>query len=135
MAPATLSVPEERAVRSLYRQAGAFNVALFNFAVSYVADHPDLEVGFTLGAAEIQAFYLASPEWQAEVDSDDFRGAGSFIRYHLEREIALQAWGEAGQFQQGRDGDVQLQRALELLRGVGSTEALLERAAPQEVGG
>lgn len=135
VAPATLSVTEERAVRSLYRQAGAFNVALFNFSVSYVADHPDLQIGFTLGAADIQAFYRASPEWQAEVDYDDFRAAGPFIRYHLEREIALQAWGEAGQFQQGQSGDVQLMRALELLRGVGSTEALLERGAPREVGG
>jgi hypothetical protein len=122
-------------VRGLYQQGGAFTSALFNFAVRYVADHPDLRVGFDLSAQDLQAFYLASPEWEFDVDRDDFRGAEPFIRYHLEREIALQAWGEDGQFQQGRDDDLQLQRALELLRGVGSTEALLERAGSPEGGG
>ncbi len=132
VAPETLSVVEERAVRGLYQQYGRFNVALFNFAVRYVADHEDLQVGFVLSDADLRAFYVALPEWDVAVDRDDFRGAEPFVRYQMEREIALQAWGEAAQFQQSLDADLQLRRAIELLRGVDRAEALLERVTAQD---
>ena len=127
VAPETLSVAEEQAVRGVYQQYGRFNVALFNFAVRYVADHEGLVVGFVLIDADLRAFYVGLPEWDVAVDRDDFRAAEPFVRYQMEREIALQAWGEAAQFQQSRDADLQLRRAIELLRGADSAEALLER--------
>lgn len=127
--PETLSVSEEAAVRGIYQQAGAFNVALFNFAVRYVGEHPGLGSDFTLQDDDLRAFYRALPEWSVTVDRDDFRAATRFVRYHLEREIALQAWGEQGQFLRDTETDRQLARALELLRGVESTEDLLGAAA------
>jgi carboxyl-terminal processing protease len=133
--PLVLSPGEERAVRGLYRQAGRFNIALFNFAVRYVADHPDLDLGFELSAADLDAFYRALREWEVEVSDADFRGAESFVRYHLEGEIALQAWGEAGEFRQRLDDDLQLQRAVELLRGVDTAEELLASLGSREVAG
>jgi carboxyl-terminal processing protease len=130
--PETLSVSEEAAVRAIYQQAGAFNVALFNFAVRYVGEHPGLDRDFTLGENDLQAFYRALPEWSVTVDRDDFRMASRFVRYHLEREIALQAWGEQGQFLRDIAADRQLARALELLAGVESTQELLRRAASDD---
>ncbi len=127
--PETLSVSEEAAVRAIYQQAGAFNSALFNFAVRYVGEHPGLERDFTLQDDDLRAFYRALPEWSVTVDRDDFQTATRFVRFHLEREIALQAWGEPGQFLRGSEADRQLARALELLRGVESTEELFRRAA------
>lgn len=127
--PETLSVEEEGAVRRLYQAAGAFNEALFNYAVRYVREHPQLEVGFELSDAELNAFFRALPEWDVSVDRDDFRGAGRFIRYQLEREVALQAWGDRGQFLQELRHDQQLSAALDLLRGSTSPEEVIERAA------
>jgi len=131
--PETLAPAEEAAVRAIYQQAGAFNVALFNFAVRYVGEHPDLEEGFTLGDGDLRGFYRALPEWDVTVDRDDFRAATRFVRYQLEREIALQAWGERGQFLRESVSDRQLSRALDLLRDVASTDELLRRATAEEV--
>lgn len=125
VAPETLSPSEQGAVRRLYQQAGAFSVALFNYAVRYVRDHPDVEIGFELAEDDLSAFYRALPEWDLTVDRDDFRGARRFIRYHLEREIALQAWGERGQFLQELRNDRQVAVALDLLRRSASPDELL----------
>ncbi len=124
--PVTLSSEEAAAVFRVYRRAGAFTVALFNFAVAYVQEHPDLEPGFSVSAADLDAFYAALPTWDASVDREDFDAASRFVRYHLEREIALQAWGDLGQFQQSRKFDNQLAVALDLLREARSPAELLE---------
>ena len=61
-----------------------------------------------------------------EGDRDAFVAGSRFIRYHLEREIALQAWGEKGVFQQTRKYDEQLESALDLLRDVRVQRDLIE---------
>ena len=126
VAPTTLSAEEVRAAQGLFTRGGAFSIALFSFAVSYVREHPDLEPGFDVAGSDLNDFYEMLPDFEAAVDRDDFTGARRYVRYHLEKEIALQAWGEAGQFEQLRRHDRQLERALELLRGVQSSEALLK---------
>jgi carboxyl-terminal processing protease len=130
--PETLSTREVEGVRELFRLAGAFSTALFNFAVEYVPAHSDLRPGFSLSDAELDALYAALPRWNAEVDRGDFDDAERYVRYHLEREIALQAWGDAGQFEQSRRHDVQLQRAIDVLEGVRLPEELVraDRAEP-----
>lgn len=127
--PEVLTEQEELAVRSVFRQAGAFNSAMFNYAVRYVQEHPGLQPGFELGDEDLAEFYRALPEWDVQVDRDDYRQARRFIAYQLEREIALQAWGDRGAFLQERRHDRALDRALELLRGAPSQEALLEQVA------
>ncbi len=127
--PDTLSDAEEDAVRRIYREAGRFNVALFNFAVRFVREHPDLAVGFRMADADLDAFYRALPEWDIDVDRDDFRDARRFVEYQLEREIALQAWGERGEFLQTWRYDRPLGRSLDLLRQAGTTGELLTLAA------
>ncbi|MEQ9398552.1 MAG: S41 family peptidase [Longimicrobiales bacterium] len=123
--PTTLTEDEEQAVRSLYRLAGRFNVALFNFAVRFVQGHPELEPGFRLTDADLSAFYRALPEWDVRVDRDDFRASRRFIEYQLEREIALQAWGEEGQFLQMMRFDAPLGEAVTLLRDAATPADLL----------
>jgi carboxyl-terminal processing protease len=130
--PETLNGAEEAAVRVLLQQAGAFYVALFNFSVRYVQEHPDLELGFELSERDMSAFYRALPEWDVTVDRDDFRRGARFVRFQLEREMALQAWGDQGEFLQGRPFDRQLNRALELLAGSSTPEEMLQAAASME---
>lgn len=119
--PTTLTEAEVDAVQALFRQGGAFSVALFDFAVEYVAANPTLQRGFTLSDADLRRFYGTLPGF----DADAYAEASRFVRYHLEREISLQAWGELGQFEQMQRYDRQLDRALELLRGVDSAGDLI----------
>jgi len=130
--PETLSPREVDAVQDLFARAGGFSLALFNFAVDYVADHPDLDPSFSVSAADLDAFFASLEDFDATVDRDEFEQAERFVRYHLEGEIALQAWGEAGQFRKLRSRDRQLQRALDLLTAADSPDGLIEVLARQE---
>jgi len=123
--PDTLTDDEEAAVRQIYRQAGAFNVALFNHAVRYVQAHPSLRPGFRLSDEEMRAFYGSLPEQGIEAGLETLRRADRFIRYRLEQEIALQAWGDRGAFTESRPYDRALQSAEELLRHAPTPEALI----------
>jgi carboxyl-terminal processing protease len=122
--PETLTPEEVESVRNLIPRIGRLYLAIFNFAVEYVRSHPSLEVGFEVSDADLDRLFAALPQWEAEVSRDDFDRSRRFIRYQLEREIASQAWGDDGEFLQMRGYDRQLERALELLAGVDSTEEL-----------
>ena len=124
--PETLSAEETEAVGRVFRQAGAFNVALFNYAVSYIRDHPELEIGYTLSDEDLGMFFEMLRESAAEIDEAAFITGARFVRYHLEREIALQAWGDSGVFEQSRKYDEELAAALELLHGVSTQDDLIE---------
>jgi len=124
--PETLSSSESEAVFRVFQRAGAFNVALFNYAVSFLSEHPDLEPGFSLSSADLDGFFSVLPEWDAVVDRPDFDASTRFITYRLEREIALQAWGDAAEFTQSMRLDGQLNAALELLSGIRTPAGLIE---------
>ncbi len=135
--PDTLTSSGSLAVRALYRRAGQFTTTLFNFAVEYIQARPDLALDFVLSDADVAAFRAALMEdgvtAQAArdigLDEDALLDrADRYIRYHLEREIALQAFGESGEFLRTLPGDLQLQRALELLRESETPELLLRNA-------
>lgn len=130
-APETLSPTELEGVRGLFPRFGRVTVAMFNFAVEYVRQHPDLRPGFTLSGGDLETFFESLPE-DAGVRRADFDRANRFVRYHLEREIALQAWGDSGQFIQSEKYDRQLQKALELLAGVNTPDQLLEAVRTAE---
>ena len=136
--PDTLSSREQNAVQRLFRSAGAFSTALFNHAVAYVQDHPDLESGFDLPAADLDRFYrFLVDENEVTLTPEDFATAVRFMTHQLEREIALQAWGDEGAFRQIRSTDTQLSRAIELLERADTPEAVFRVAAdlvPEEKG-
>jgi carboxyl-terminal processing protease len=125
VSPETLSPREVAGVEGLFRRQGGFSVALFNFAVEYVREHPDLSLGFEVSTRDLQAFFELLPEFGAPIERADFDAGERFVRYHLEREIALQAWGDEGQFEQLRDRDRQLERAIEILTGVQTPDQLI----------
>lgn len=126
VSPETLSPAEVEAVRGLFTRAGAFQLALFNYAVAYVAERPDLEVGFSVDQSDVDDFHASLPDIdQGSFDRGDFDAAERFVRYHLEREIALQAWGDLGQFRQQWRMDRQLLEAVELLQAADSQASLI----------
>ena len=135
ISPETLTPREVEGVQGLFTRAGGFSLALFNFAVGYVAERPDLQPGFTVSDADLDAFYRMLPDFGAMVEREDFDNADRFVRYHLEQEISLQAWGDAGQFEQLRRHDLQLARALELLMPADSPGELIEGVESAEPDG
>ncbi|HEX9885458.1 MAG TPA: S41 family peptidase, partial [Longimicrobiales bacterium] len=122
--PDTLTLREQQAVRVLFRQAGALSLAIFDFAAGYIGEHPGLSREFAVDGALVADFRRFLQTRDLTVDGEAFRDGERFLRYRLEREIALQAWGERGEFERLMDEDVQLQRALALLDGAASPEAL-----------
>jgi carboxyl-terminal processing protease len=132
VSPETLKGREVGGVQGLFSRQGGFSNAVFSFAVSYVRDHPDLEVEFSLSRSDLDAVYESLPGFGAPIDRSDYDAAERFVRYHLEREIALQAWDDAGEFAQLKQYDRQLKRALEILSGVETPEQLLAAIAVAE---
>jgi carboxyl-terminal processing protease len=126
--PDTLTSDESEAVRTLYRGAGTFNVALFDFAVKYLQEHPQLEPGFQLTPTEMGGFYESLVEQGLEVEREVFDATGRYVLYHVGREIALQKWGDEGQFRQVMARDLQLRRAMELLEEADTPRGLFTLA-------
>lgn len=134
--PETLGASESNGVLRLFRSGGGFSVSLFNYAVEYVAEHPSLGVGFSVTETDVAEFYEVLGNNADAIAIRDFAAAERFVRYHMEREIALQAWGDAGEFRQLRGHDRQLSRAIELLRAADTPMDLIALAAdaqPDEI--
>ena len=131
--PDTMSSREQAAVRRLFRLGSVFSTASFDHAVSYVQSHPDLERGFALPAADLDRFYRTLiDEHEVELEESDFVTAVRWVRYQLELQIALQAWGEEGAFLHTRADDGQLIDAIEILNRADTPEALFSLAAAAE---
>jgi carboxyl-terminal processing protease len=130
--PETLSPDEVEGVQNVFPRFGRFAQAMFNIANEYVREHPALEVGFSLSDDDLDRLFESLPEWEVDVTRADYDRSRRFIRYQLESEIALQAWGEDGEFLQLRHYDRQLDRAVELLSGAGTTADLLAAARSGE---
>lgn len=129
----TLTSREQNAVQELDRSGGSFPTARFNFAVRYLQTHPNLEPDFRLAPQDLTAFRDLLAEANVTLSDSAFQQLGRFIRYQLEREIALQKWGEMGEFRRMMDHDRALQRALTLFQASTSTQELLELAGREDL--
>jgi len=126
--PDTLSEEEGRGVRRLFQLGGAFETAIFNYAVDYLRDHPELDPGFSLHDPDLEAFYERLPSSDVSLERESFERAKRFVRYRLEEEIATQKWGQEGAFRRTAEVDRPLRRAIELLSGASSSVALFRAA-------
>jgi carboxyl-terminal processing protease len=132
----TLSSEEQRAVRALFTEAGRYNAGVFNYAVSYLRERGDPGVpgqvpDFQVGGPELAELFQALQDREFSVGEETWQRAERFVQLQLESEIALQGWGELGQFLRRLPTDQPLQRALERLRDASSVQALLEVPAAQ----
>ena len=129
----TLTLQEQEAVRELDRSGGSFPTAVFNFAVRYLQDRPNLEPDFRIGSGDLTRFRGILAESGVTLSDSAFQRLQRFIRYQLEREIALRKWGEIGEFRRMMDTDRAVQRALTLLRRSESTAELLALATREDL--
>jgi carboxyl-terminal processing protease len=128
----TLTEAEQTAIRELDRSGGIFLTTVFNFAVRYLQEHPDPEPDFRVEQTDLDSFRELLRESEVTLSQGAFQRLERFIRFHLEREIALQAWGEAGEFRRKLASDNAVLRALGLLREAADTGELLQMAAQAE---
>jgi len=129
----TLTTREREAVLELDRSGGSFATAVFNFSVRYLQSGSNPSRDFRLGADDLASFQRFLEESDVRLNPSAFQRLERFIRFQLEREIALQVWGEAGEFRQMLSSDRVVQRALTLLRETSNTGELLERAAQADL--
>ncbi len=132
VSPEALSFPEGVAVYNLFTLGSRFATRLFDYAVSYVREHPTLQPGFEVSDEELDGFFATLPDAPVGVSRDVLVGARRHVRYRLEREIALQVGGDAGRFEQSRKHDRQLAVAVELLRSAASPVDLIEQVGAKE---
>lgn len=125
----TLTTSEQTAVRALYRQAGAFESAAFEFAVRLIQERPGLTPDFRITDLDLDRLYQGlSDTMKTEIPRDAFEKASRWVRYDLERKVARQKWGESAEFQRTMPYDLQLKAALDLLRKADSPTALFQSA-------
>ena len=123
----TLTTLEAQAVRTLFRQGGSYTQALFDFAVEFQGERPDLDEEFELRPSDLERFRGRLEAAGIDITPQVFDDARRFIETQLEREIALQAFGDAAVFRRVWRDDRVLVRALEQLETARATRDLLTR--------
>jgi carboxyl-terminal processing protease len=102
---------------------------LFDYAVRFVAAHPDLKRGFSVGDDVFKDFraFLASRNFKYEADALDASRKGLELR--LRSQIGRVKWGAEDESRILVEGDVQVQKALTLFDEAAKLAAagLLER--------
>lgn len=129
--PDTVTGDERQAVRELMRTGSTFWETLFNFAVRYVQQNPNVPRGFRVTEAVRREFHEALRQAGVEVGWEVVSRAGRFLDYYLEKEIAGHKWGSEEEFLHGLRNDRQVQEAVRLLQGARSPQALFTLAAQQ----
>jgi len=123
----TLSSIEEEAVQGILRSMGSFTASLFNYAIKYIQDNPNLLGVVQLKDSELNLFYEnLLKDSESRLERSTLESGRRFIKYQLEREIALRAWGPEGAFEQTWSTDSQILRALEVLERAKSPEQLVK---------
>ena len=130
--PDTLTDAEEAAVLRLWRQARGFSNALFEFAVLYIQERPNLPPGSAIGDADLARFRQHLAERGVDAEAAALERAERFIRFQLEREIALRRAGAEGEFLRLMTADRALARAVELLARARSQQDLFDLVAAEE---
>ena len=134
MLPDTLTEAEETAFLRLSQQASRFSNALFEFVVLYIQERPDPTPGFSIADADIARFQEHLAETGIEMETSVLEEARRYIRFQLEREIALRRAGVEGEFLRLIAADPPLARAVELLEEARSQQDLFDLALAEGPG-
>jgi carboxyl-terminal processing protease len=87
---------------------------MFDFAVRYVAAHPDLKPGFVVGDQGIKEFQEFLTSRKFKYDAEAFEGSRKGIDLRLRSQIGRVKWGAETESKILVEGDVQVKKALTL---------------------
>lgn len=87
---------------------------IFDFAVAYVNDHPEIERGFRIDDPVLKSFQEFLRGREFELDVDEFAESEDSIRLRLNAQIARVKWDQIEEALVLAESDPQIQRALGL---------------------
>ncbi len=126
--PDTLTTREQLFRSTIVTSGVSLTDAAFRFGVRWSQDRPDLRSDFQVTPAMRRAFFEQLRETGVEVDRELYEEASGFVDFLLGREIANAAFGETARLRFSLGRDLQVGRALALLRSADSPEALFALA-------
>jgi carboxyl-terminal processing protease len=129
--PDTLTTAEQAFSAAAGKAAAKFNDATFKYAIDYVRTHPNLAQSFTVSDAMLEEFFGRLKDAGVPVTHEQYMGASRIIRRQLGFEIAYSKWGSAIAAQRANADDAVVRKAVELLRGAPSPQALFRAAEAQ----
>ncbi len=133
--PDTLTVEEQRAVRAIFQEAGTYTTGLFNFAVTYLQENEGTGETFQVTDEDLEVFYQKLRDGGFGIERTEWEAAARFTRLQLESQIALQGWGDEGEFARRMSYDLPLQRSIELLRQADDPLTLFALSGDEITGG
>ncbi len=105
---------------------------LFDYAVRYVASHPDLKPGFVVGDDGIKDFQTVPRLAQLQVRAEAFEGSRKGIELRLRSQIGRVKWGAEAESKILIEGDTQVQKALTLFDEAAKLAAAGRARAPRQ---
>ena len=95
----------------------------FDYAVRYVATHPDLKQGFVFGDAGVKDFQAFLTSRNVTYPADEFEKSRKGIERRLRSQIGRVKWGAETESKILIEGDTQVQKALTLFDEAAKLEA------------
>jgi carboxyl-terminal processing protease len=131
--PDTL-VPEERVLYQALMQKNPtkFFETRFAFAVRYNEEHPQLQPGFEVTDAMLDAFYTALADAGLTVEREVYDAGRRWVAMHLGYELTISRWGAAEAKKRQNGDDSQVRTAIELLHRADSPASLFAAAEAYE---
>ncbi|MFO7892541.1 MAG: S41 family peptidase [Longimicrobiales bacterium] len=120
----TLTTAEQVLSRAVQDNVALFNNVLYEYAVEYTHDHPDLEPGFPVTESMIEAFRTRLAEAGVEIDRQVFHDASPLLTRRLANEISVAAFSREEGWKRLTENDLEIRTAVELLNASASTEQL-----------
>jgi len=103
---------------------------IFDFAVTYAGNHPDLKPDFRLGDEDYEEFLAFLPDKDFDSAEDELREHRDIIQMRVQAQIARIVWDAVEESRVIAELDPQIQRALELFP---EAEKLSRRAVDGEL--
>jgi carboxyl-terminal processing protease len=102
---------------------------VFEYAVTYVATHPDISADFDADPAFFDKFEEFLAQKQFEYTKEDMDEGRDFVEVMLRAEIARKVWGDEAAYRISMERDSQLQKTVDLINGTKTLADLFTLAA------
>lgn len=130
----TLTATERAFVAALGSKIPAYRDVLTSFALEMKERGTITSEGFQVTDAMLQEVKRRLRERDVAITDVEFAGADSLIRHQVGYEIARYVFGREAEFRRRASDDLQLQAAMDLLRGADTPSALLQSAMTSREG-
>lgn len=97
----------------------------FAYTVEYLSGNPGIEMDFSVTDEMLADLKTEALDREVEFTEEEFTEAAELIKYYLRLEIATQKWGQGGRYSVILADDPVVDKAVELLESVETSDKLL----------